>query len=448
MAKAKSNFTSGASVKSTLANIFRAGELRKKLLYTLLILIIFRIGAAIPVPFVNLEGLPGLMGGTEGYLGYINVITGGALSQATIFAMSITPYINATIIIQLLTVAIPALERLQKEGEEGRKTIGRITRYISIGLALVQSIGYYFVLKSHSNNGVTALFHPYLNTAEGWFSMVVIVVAFVAGTALIVWMGERITDKGIGNGISILLFGGIISRLPEAAVYLWVRFTEYKDYVIVPIIVIIFLAIIVFVTIMSTAERRVPVTYSKRVVGRKMYGGQNSHIPIKLNMSGVMPIIFASSLLSIPTLINQFVNVDKINNPIWYGIVHAFDYDNWFYAIFYFLLIIGFNYFYVAIQYNPIEISNNLRRSNGAIPGIRPGKSTSDYLHALISRITLAGALFLGAMAILPIIVQQFTGIQLALGGTSALIIVGVAIETMRSLESQTTMRTHKGFLE
>jgi preprotein translocase, SecY subunit len=447
MAKSKANFTSGTSVKSTLANIFRAGELRKKLLYTLLILIIFRLGAAIPVPFVNLNGLQGLMGGSEGYLGYINVITGGALSQATIFAMSITPYINATIIIQLLTVAIPALERLQKEGEEGRKVIGRITRYISIGLALVQSVGYYFVLKSHSNNGVPALFHPYLNTAEGWFSLVVIVTSFVAGTALIVWMGERITDKGIGNGISILLFGGIISRLPEAAVYLIERF-KAGQYVLVPLIVVLFLGIIVFVTIMSTAERRVPVTYSKRVVGRKMYGGQNSHIPIKLNMSGVMPIIFASSLLSIPTLINQFVNVDQTNNPIWYAILHVFDYDSWIYAILYFLLIIGFNYFYVAIQYNPIEISNNLRRNNGAIPGIRPGKSTSDYLHALISRITLAGALFLGVMAILPIIVQQFTGVQLALGGTSALIIVGVAIETMRALESQTTMRTHKGFLE
>ena len=447
MAKSKANFTSGTSVKSTLANVFRAGELRKKLLYTLLILIIFRIGAAIPVPFVNLMGLEGLMGGSEGYLGYINVITGGALSQATIFAMSITPYINASIIVQLLTVAIPALERLQKEGEEGRKTIGRITRYISIGLALVQSVGYYFVLKSHNNNGVPALFHPYLNTFEGWFSMLVIVTSFVAGTALIVWMGERITDKGVGNGVSILLFGGIISRLPEAAGYLVERF-KAGDHILVPCIVALFLGIIVFVTIMSTAERRVPVTYSKRVVGRKMYGGQNSHIPIKLNMSGVMPIIFASSLLSIPTLINQFVNVDQENNPIWYGFFHIFDYSSWVYAVVYFLLIIGFNYFYVAIQYNPIEISNNLRRNNGAIPGIRPGKSTSDFLHTLISRITLAGALFLGLMAILPIIVQQFTGVSLALGGTSVLIIVGVAIETMRALESQTTMRTHKGFLE
>lgn len=429
----------------TIKNAVKNPDLRKKLLFTLFIIIIFRIGAAIPVPFLDATVLKSLMGGENSgnLLGYLDILTGGALSNATLFAMSITPYINSSIIIQLLTVALPPLERLAKEGEEGRKKITKITRYVTVVLALIQAIAYYFLLRSQG-----AILMDYRTGFMSIFAAVVIVAVFTAGAALLMWLGEQINEKGIGNGISIILFAGIISRAPKAAAYLWAMLMsgETKYYVYVPLVLVIFLAIITFIVIMTNAERRIPVQYAKRVVGRKMYGGQSSHIPIKVSMSGVMPIIFASSLLSIPGVIVALWNPAETNG--FGNFLRMFNYDTWLYAVLYFLLIIAFNYFYIAIQYNPIEIANNLKKNNGAIPGIRPGKPTSEFITKVISKITFVGAIYLGLVAIFPILFGKFTGMNLALGGTSVLIIVGVALDTMRSLESQMMMRHHKGFLE
>jgi preprotein translocase subunit SecY len=424
-------------------NAFKIPDLRKKLLYTLMIIVIFRIGAAIPVPFLDANALKDMVSGGGNFLGYIDVLTGGAFASATIFAMSITPYINASIIIQLLTVAIPALERMQKEGEEGRKKLNKITRFTTIVLGLTQATAYYFLVR---NKG--AIKAELTSGWDGWFAAIVIILVFTAGTALIMWLGEQVNEKGIGNGISIILFAGIISRGPSAigSLVMLLQQGSAKNYILVPLIVIIFIAIISFIIIMTNAERRIPVQYAKRVVGRKQYGGQSSHIPIKVSMSGVMPIIFASSLMSIPGTISSFAPPKA--GTFFASFMKAFDYTGWIYAVLYFFLIIAFNYFYVAIQYNPIEISNNLRKNNGGIPGIRPGKPTSDFISKVLSKITLVGALFLGAIAIFPIIFTGMSGINIALGGTTVLIIVGVALETMRTLESQMMMRHHKGFLE
>ena len=434
----------------TWRNAFKQPELRKKILYTLLILLIFRIGSFITVPFLDPGALQEMFNkgvGTGDFLGYLNIMTGGALSQATVFAMSITPYINASIIIQLLTVAIPALERLQKEGSEGHKKIQKITRYVTLGLALLQATAFYFLLR---NSEYKIL--EYRRGFTGVFAAIVIIACFTAGTALVVWLGDRISEKGLGNGISMILFAGILSRGPAAFQMLvgwWQMGAEQpKYYFYVPAIVIVFIAMITFIVWMTNAERRIPVSYAKRVVGRKMYGGQNSHIPIKVNMSGVMPIIFAMSFMSLPNMIATFLGPNVKSGGFWDKFFQLFHSDNWFYGLFYFLLIIGFNYFYVAIQYNPIEIANNLRKNNGAIPGIRPGKPTSDFISRVISKITLLGALFLGLIAVFPIIFSMVTGANVSLGGTSILIVVGVALETMRQLESQMMMRHHKGFLE
>ncbi|MBC5787974.1 MULTISPECIES: preprotein translocase subunit SecY [Clostridiaceae] len=427
----------------TVRNAFKVADLRKKILYTILIIIIFRLGSAITVPFLDPSVLKSIVTSDNSFLGYFNVLTGGGLEKATIFAMSITPYINASIIVQLLTVAIPYLERLQKEGEVGRKKLGKITRYLTFVLALIQAVGFFFLLKS--NNAV-----EYSTGWEVWFTGIIIVAAFTAGSCLIVWLGERITQKGIGNGISVILFAGIISRAPQAFSTLKSMWElggqgQWQNYIYVPLIVVIFIAMIIFIIVMTNAERRIPVMYAKRVVGRKMYGGQNSHIPVKVSMSGVMPIIFATSILSIPSLIAQFVNVQE---GFWLHFFQVFRYDSWGYAILYFVLIIAFNFFYIAIQYNPIEIANNLRKNNGAIPGIRPGKPTSDFISRVIWKIAMLGAVFLGIIAVFPIFFQMATGAQIALGGTSIIIIVSVALDTMRALESQLTMRKHKGFLE
>ena len=427
----------------TIRNALAIPETRKKLLYTLLIIVIFRIGSAIPVPFLDPSALKAMIESGGDFLGYLDVMTGGAFASATLFAMSITPYINASIIIQLLTVAIPPLERLSKEGEEGRKKIAKITRYTTFGLALLQGIAYYFLAR---NSG--AISDTYMAGKTGFFVACVIVVTFVAGTAVIVWLGERINDKGIGNGISIILFAGIISRGPnmiDTLISYW-NMNNPLYYVLIPLIAVIFVLIIAFIVLMTNAERRIPVQYAKRVVGRKMYGGQNSHIPIKVSMSGVMPIIFASSFVSIPGTIAAFFQ--PAEGSFWRGFLDIFNYTSIWYGIIYFVLIIGFNYFYVAIQYNPIEIANNLRKNSGAIPGIRPGKPTSDFITKVLSKITFVGAIFLGIIAIFPIIFTNVSGINIAIGGTSILIVVGVALETMRTLESQITMRHHKGFLE
>ena len=428
----------------TFRNAWKITDLRKRLMYTLLILVLFRMGCAITVPYINPAVLSTFFSGTE-MLGYLNMMSGGALSQCAVFALGVSPYINASIIIQLLTVAIPALENLAKEGEEGRK-ITRITHYTAMGLAFVMSIGYYFILRR-----MGAL--HYTSGWESWASAVVIILTFTAGSQLITWMGEQIDSKGIGNGISLLIFTGIVSRW--SSLYTTVRGMltmtasgKPQYYVFLPLLVVLALAAVVFVVVLTNAERRIPVQYAKRVVGRKMYGGQASFIPIKVNMSGVMPVIFASALCGIPSMIGGFLNVDQATHPFWYAFFHTFNYTSVVYAVIYLLLIIGFNYFYVAIQYNPVEIANNLRQNNGTIPGIRPGKPTSDFITKALGKITLVGALFLAVIAILPILLGNLLGVSIQLGGTSLLIVVGVALDTSRSLESYMLMRHHKGFLE
>ena len=426
----------------TLKNAWHMPELRKKILYTLFILLIFRFGSCIPVPFIDTTLLAqyfeqASVGGSM--LGYLDMFTGGGLSQATIFAMSITPYINASIILQLLTVAIPALERMVKDGgEEGRKKIASWTRYLAVILGLLQGFSYYALLRSQgilSNTGALA--------------GAAIILTFTAGTALIMWLGEHITQNGIGNGISIILFAGIVSRGPSLMRTLWnLLQTGTSGIVSAVLMVVIGLAVVVFIVFMSNAERRIPVQYAKRVVGRKMYGGQSTHLPIKVNASGVMPIIFASSILSLPQTISMFWQPET--GTVGYHIMNLFSQSNPFYIVVYGLLILAFAYFYASIQFNPIEIANNLKKNGGFIPGFRPGKPTSDFITKALGKVTFVGALFLGVVAILPLIVGAIspTLSNVALGGTSIIIVVGVALDTVKQLEAQMLMRHHKGFLE
>lgn len=426
----------------TFRDAFKTPELRKKLIFTIFILIIFRIGSAVVAPFVDASALTEVLKDSNNFFSLLNTFSGGAFGNATIFALSISPYITAQIIIQLLTVALPPLERMAKEGETGRKKINRITKYTTIGMSLMQAFGYYTIVRA--NNGIAAEF-----TKGDWktyFVASVIILVLTAGAGIVVWLGDQITERGIGNGISIILFAGIIAGLPTQANILIKAFQQGgTNYFLVPLILLIFAAMIMFIVIITQAERRISVQYAKRVVGRKMYGGQSSFIPIKVNMSGVMPIIFASSLLSVPGTILSFIpNL----NSFWTGLRNVLSPSHMLYGVLYLLLILGFNYFYVAIQYNPIEISNNIKNNNGAIPGIRPGKPTSTYISKVISRITFVGAIFLGIIAVFPILFNSLTKIPVALGGTTIIILVGVALDTMRQLESQLTMRHHKGFLE
>lgn len=370
---------------------------------------------------------------------YLNMISGGSFASASIFALSIVPYINASIIIQLLTYALPPLERLQKEGQTGREKLNRITRFVTLGLSIAMSYFYYRML-----NKADSLI--YSDGFSGVFSAIVIIACFTAGAMLIVWLGDRISEKGIGNGISLILFAGILARGSDEAKKLYNYFI-LGDYILVPLILVIFVLMIALIVFMNNSERRIPIQYAKRVVGRKMYGGQNTHIPIKVAMSGVMPIIFAMTFMSIPQTISYFVPVTKTEG-FYYQFNKLFSTNSLFYGVLYFLLIIAFNYFYVSMQYNPIEIANNLRQNNGGIPGIRPGRPTSDFIQRVLSKITLVGAIMLGVIALFPIVFASITGIQVAMGGTSILIVVGVALETMRTLESQMMMRHHKGFLE
>ncbi len=425
----------------TLKNAWKVKELRNKILFTILILLVFRIGSVIPVPYIDVAALRDSMSATNTneFFSYLSILTGGGLEYGAIFAMSVTPYINSSIIIQLLCVAIPALERLSKEGEEGQKKLAQITRYATVILALIQGVAFYIYLK---NSGYLTV----KGTAATIFAGFVIVLAFTAGSALVMWLGEQIDSKGIGNGISILLFAGILSRGPQAAGALVEYWKMGQQFAVVGI-VIAFLAVITFVVWMTAAERRIPIQYAKRVVGNKMYGGQNTHIPIKVNMSGVMPIIFASSILMLPTMILGFMNTKQLGSSF-AKFLNLFSVQGIFYAVVYFLMIIGFAYFYATIQFNPVEMTNNLRKNGGAIPGIRPGKPTSDFISKILSRITLMGALFLSVIAILPIVVGNVGKINVSLGGTSVLIMVGVALDTVRNLESQMMMRHYKGFLD
>ena len=429
---------------SVFKNAWKIEDLREKILYTLLIIVIFRVGSAIPVPFLDTSALSALMNANSGNLiGYLNMLTGGVLSQATIFSLSISPYITASIVIQLLAVAIPALEKMSKEGPEGRKKLNKITRYTTVGLGLIQAYAYYVTLKSYN------AIEKFDNKWENALVVVTILFMFTAGAMLTMWLGERIDEKGIGNGISMLLFAGIVSGGPRLVTTLWAYLTsgQTKYYFFVPALIIIFLLLIAFIVLMNDAERRIPVQYAKRVVGRKQYGGQSSHIPIKVAMAGVLPIIFASSLLAIPATVKAFVTGKE--GSFWDGFFNLFESTSWFYSVLYFILIVAFSYFYIAIQYNPVEMANNLQKNNGAIPGIRPGRPTSDFISRVITKITFIGALFLGVIALLPNILGAASGIgNVGIGGTTIIIVVSVALETARNLESQMMMRHYKGFLD
>ena len=436
----------------TIRNAWKLPELRRKLLFVVFALLIFRVGAAIPVPYINTEYLQDYIAANSGTIfGLLNTLSGSALSQATLFALSIQPYINASIIIQLLTIAIPALERLAKDGgEEGKKKIQSITRYTTLAIGLLQGWGYYTLIRSYG-----------LLTNEGIWAAVVIVVSFTAGAVFLMWLGEQITEFGVGNGISIILFTGIVSRLPHMIMVLyngvksWAAGLESSESVVVMnpgiavLLVVGMLALVVFIVFITNSERKIPVQYAKRVVGRKMYGGQSTHIPIKVNLSGVLPIIFAQSIAMIPATIGMFVPSSQQEGTAWNTFLSVFNSTSLLYAVIYYLLIIMFSYFYATIQFNPVEVANNLKKNGGFIPGFRPGRPTAEFLAKVLSRLTFFGAIYLGIVAILPIITENITGIQnMSIGGTSVIIVVGVALETVKMIEAQTLMRHYKGFLE
>ncbi len=428
----------------TLKNAWKVADIRKKLLFTLFIVVIYRLGGFIPVPFLDPSAIGEIIGDSGNIFNYLNVLSGGTFSRATLMCLSISPYINAQIIIQLLTFAIPALERLAKEGETGRVKLDKITKYTTLGISLFQSWAYYLTLKNAGALTYTEGFSKVL--AE-----IVIIACFTAGAMLVIWLGAQIDKHGIGNGISMLLFAGIVANLPSSfgATFAQLADTGSPFYIaLIPIIIVLFVLMIAFIIFMDNAERRISIQYAKRVVGRKMYGGQSTYLPIKIAMAGVLPIIFAMSFMSIPQTIEMFTGEPEAGT-FWYGFMRLFNTTHPFYATLYFILIILFSYFYVTMQYNPVEIANNLRQNNGSIPGIRPGKPTSDYITRILSKLILVGAIFLGIVALFPIIFAQITGVgSLALGGTSILIVVSVALETVRQLESQLMMRHHKGFLE
>ena len=463
----------------TIRKAWGIPELRKKIIFTLLILLIFRIGNAITVPYINKDALQmqlASMGST--YFGLLNTMSGGAFSMATVFALSIQPYINSSIIIQLLTVAIPALERLARDGgEEGRKKIQSITRYTTVAIAVLQAVGYYVMMQRYNllESGVS-----------GFWPGLVIIVTLIAGSSFVMWMGEQVNEFGVGNGISIILFAGILARVPSMissmidGVRNWSAINagtltleslvaQYEsagysseianqqaqmvlDSAIAPWAIVLLLvgilALIVFIVFISDAERRIPVQYAKRQVGRKMYGGQSSNLPMKVNMSGVLPIIFAQSIATLPITVWSFIGVPA-EGTMSRTIYDAIDTQSIIYMVVYFMMIIGFSYFYSSIQFNPVEIANNLKKQGGFIPGFRPGKPTVDFIKKVLNKITMFGAIYLGIVAICPLIVGKIIGNDsVSIGGTSVIIVVGVALETVKALESQMLMRQYKGFLE
>ena len=463
----------------TIRKAWGIPELRKKIVFTILILLIFRIGNAITVPYINTEALRlqlQSMGST--YFGLLNTLSGGAFSMATVFALSIQPYINSSIIIQLLTVAIPALERLAKEGgEEGRRKIQSITRYATVAIAILQAFGYYMMMQRYD---------LLASDATGIWPALVIIVTLIAGSSFVMWMGEQVNEFGVGNGISIILFAGILARVPsmisgmidgvktwsgiqagnisldtlvssyESAGYTAEMAQQQAEAVLesaiapwgVALLVVGILALIVFIVFISDAERRIPVQYAKRQVGRKMYGGQSSHLPMKVNMSGVLPIIFAQSIATLPITIWSFIGVPEEGSAS-RAIYDAIDTQSVIYMVVYFIMIIGFSYFYSTIQFNPVEIANNLKKQGGFIPGFRPGKPTVDFIKKVLNKVTLFGAIYLGIVAICPLLVGKvISNTSVAIGGTSVIIVVGVALETVKALENQMLMRQYKGFLE
>ena len=425
----------------TLRNAWKIEELRKKILFTLLIILLYRLGNAIPVPYVNVAALQTYFNSLQNtVLGLLNVMSGGAFSHATIFALSIQPYINASIIIQLLCIAIPALERMSKdEGEEGKKKIASITRYSTVAIGLLQGFGFYMLIKNYGLLEAEAV--------DNVWAAIVIVLTFTSGSALIMWLGEQITEFGIGNGISMILFASIVSRFPTTIITSITNIMRGTLQWWVALLMLLgALAIIVLIVFVNDAERRIPVQYAKRVVGRKMYGGQSTHLPMKVNMSGVMPIIFAQSIASVPATIAAFTGKTDGWVNTWFGT------NSIPYAIVYLLLIIFFAYFYSTIQFNPIEVANNLKKNGGYIPGFRPGKPTSEFIQKVLNKITLFGAIYLGIIAVVPILIAHFSNAAaltgISLGGTSIIIVVGVALETIRALEAQLLMRNYKGFLD
>ncbi len=421
----------------TLKNAWGIPELRKKIIFTLFILLIYRVGNVIPVPYIDVDMMKSyfdtVLSGT--ILGLYNAMSGSAFRQATVFALGIQPYINSSIIIQLLTIAIPALERLAKEGgEEGKKKIARITRYTTVGLGLLMGWAYYMMLNNYSAQGF-----PILAT-DNVLAPVVIILAFTAGSAMVMWLGEQITEFGIGNGISMILFANIIAGIPSMVSNL-IAMAWWQ----IIIVLLGVAALILFIIFINDAERRIPIQYAKRVVGRKVYGGQNTNLPIKVSMSGVMPVIFAQSICSLPATICAFVGVGEGN--WWFD--NLWSPNSWAYAIVYFLMIFFFSWFYSTIQYDPVEISNNLKKNGGFIPGFRPGKPTADFIKKVINKIVIFGAVYLGIVALLPIIAGSLLDIgSLAIGGTSVIIVVSVALETVKALEAQMLMRHYKGFLD
>ena len=420
----------------TMRNAWKIDDLRHKILFTLVIILLYRLGNAVPVPYVNIDALNGYFAQMQNtVLGLLNVMSGGAFSNATIFALSIQPYINASIIIQLLCIAIPALERMSKEeGEEGKKKIASITRYTTVAIGLIQGFAYYYMIMK--SGFLTA-------DGQGIWAAIVIILTFTSGSALIMWLGEQITEFGIGNGISIILFASIASRFPPS---LYQMITNTANGTVAwwinVLLLIGALAMIVLIVLINDSERRIPVQYAKRVVGRKMYGGQSTHLPMKVNMSGVLPIIFAQSIATLPATIAAFTGH---SDSAWASTTSIP------YAIIYFLLIIFFAYFYSTIQFNPVEVANNLKKNGGYIPGFRPGKPTSEFIKKVLNKITLFGAIYLGIIAIVPILISHFSTSAslsgISLGGTSIIIVVGVALETVRALEAQMLMRNYKGFL-
>ena len=421
----------------TLKNAWKIPELRKKIIFTLFILLIYRVGNVIPVPYINTATLAQYFDSvlSNTILGLYNAMSGSAVSRATIFALSIQPYINASIIIQLLTIAIPALERMAKEeGEEGQKKIARITRYTTVGLGLLMGWAYYQMLVNYASSG----FH--IIEQQGFVPALVIILTFTAGSAFVMWLGEQITEFGIGNGISMILFANIISGIPGM---IGTLFSMVWWQIVIVLVGMV--ALILFIIFINDAERRIPIQYAKRVVGRKVYGGQNTNLPIKVSMSGVMPIIFAQSICSLPATICAFTGK---TSGWWYN--NVWSSSSWFYAVMYFLMIFFFSWFYSTIQYDPVEIANNLNKNGGFIPGFRPGRPTANFIQKVINKIVVFGAVYLGIVALLPIVAGNLmSGVRnLAIGGTSVIIVVGVALETVKALEAQMLMRHYKGFLD
>ena len=420
----------------TMRNAWKTEDIRRKILFTLFVILIYRLGNAVPVPYVNIDALSGYFNQMQNTIfGMLNVMSGGAFANATIFALSIQPYINASIIIQLLGIAFPKLGNLSKEGgEEGKKKIAAITRYTTVGIGLLQGFAYYMMIKGYG----------FLTTdGQSLWAAIVIILTFTSGSALIMWLGEQITEFGIGNGISIILFASIVSRFPTDVYNMISSAAKGTTPVWVTALMLLgALAMIVLIVLINDSERRLPVQYAKRVVGRKMYGGQSSYIPIKVNMSGVLPIIFAQTIATIPATIAGFTGH---SDSAWASTTSIG------YAIAYFLLIIFFAYFYSTIQFDPIEVSNNLKKNGGYIPGFRPGKPTSDFIRRVLNKITLFGAIYLSIIAVVPILIAHFSQEAalsgVSLGGTSIIIVVGVALETVRALEAQMLMRNYKGFL-